>query len=217
MKNDQLVVSHFEELIGEGDRVLASKIVTGFMGGGVDSSISNKWAVSCLSFIGLVIGKNSEYYLWFSETAKEVDSFPSAEKCHAILKAAYENYKGGFLFDLSKRIQAETFDDFLEQAEYLLSDGFIGVAIVTAGAVLEDTLRKMCEANRISITDKPKLNRMNDDLAKAGAYNALTQNKIKWLAGLRNDAAHGKWDDLKKEDAEDMIKATRRFVEDYAA
>jgi uncharacterized protein (UPF0332 family) len=67
----------------------------------------------------------------------------------------------------------------------------------------------------ITLGAKPKLDTMNSELVKAGAYNVLIQKKVTWLADIRNKAAHGKWDDFTKEDASDMLKAVRRFVEDY--
>ena len=75
-------------------------------------------------------------------------------------------------------IEAEVFDDFLEQAEHLLSQGYFTASTVIAGSVLEDNLRKFCVKNGISLSAKPKLDTMNADLAKAGVYNLLKQKQI---------------------------------------
>src|SRR5437867_5403331 len=71
------------------------------------------------------------------------------------------------LFDTRKRIQAEVFDDFLEQAEHFLKDGYFQVAAVIAGAVLEDGLRKLCARQHITLPAQPKLDWMNAELAKS--------------------------------------------------
>ena len=55
---------------------------------------------------------------------------------------------------------------------------------------------------------------MNDDLAKAGAYNSLVQKRITALAAIRNSAAHGKPDEFSEKDVTDMISQVRAFVED---
>jgi hypothetical protein len=50
-----------------------------------------------------------------------------------------------------------------------------------------------------------KLDKMNADLAKAGAYNKLVQKQITALADIRNDAAHGHYDQFSKDDVSSMI------------
>ena len=79
---------------------------------------------------------------------------------------------------------------------------------------MEDSLRKLCVKNRITLAAKPKLNTMNADLAKAGVYNLLKQKNITFLADLRNKAAHG-LGGFTKEDVEVMIKDVRRFMKEY--
>lgn len=58
---------------------------------------------------------------------------------------------------------------------------------------------------------------MNAQLAKLGVYNKLTQKKITALADLRNNAAHGKWDEFESSDVADMLKGIRNFMEQYFA
>jgi hypothetical protein len=60
-----------------------------------------------------------------------------------------------------------------------------------------------------------KLDRMNADLAKAGAYNTMVQKQVTWLADIGNKAAHGDMAGFKDTDASDMIAQTERFVRDY--
>ena len=85
------------------------------------------------------------------------------------------------------------------------------------GSVLEDSLRKLCTKHEIALPTKPKLDIMNADLAKRGAYNKLTQKRITTLADLRNRAAHGEWDEFTKADVEDMLRSTRQFMETHFA
>lgn len=78
-----------------------------------------------------------------------------------------------------------------------------------AGAVLETTLRNLCDANAVA---HGKLDKMNADLAKAGVHNALIQKKITALAAIRNSAAHGKSSEFTKDDVENMITEVNRYV-----
>ena len=109
------------------------------------------------------------------------------------------------------------FDDFLEQAEYFLKDGYFQVGAVIAGAVLEDGLRKMCVARHITLSDQPKLDWMNAELAKSGLYDKMVQKKVTWLADIRNKAAHGRWKEFTTEDASEMINGVRRLLTDYGS
>jgi hypothetical protein len=65
--------------------------------------------------------------------------------------AAQEDYEKGALFEVKSVIEAELFDDFLEQAEHLLQSGYFQPAAVIAGCVLEDGLRKLCEKHQIKL------------------------------------------------------------------
>lgn len=112
-------------------------------------------------------------------------------------------------------IEAELFDNFLEQAEHLLVSGYYQSAAVVIGCVLEDGLRKLCKSKNIEIPDKPRLDTLNAYLAKDGMYSKLVQKRITAIADLRNKAAHGQWDEFTKEDVEEMIFSVRRIMEEH--
>jgi hypothetical protein len=86
---------------------------------------------------------------------------------------------------------------------------FENEGIHEAGVVLETTLRQMCTDRNIPIA---KLDKMNADLAKAGAYNSLVLKQITHLAGIRNSAAHGHPEEFTDSDVANMISQIRAFV-----
>ena len=53
---------------------------------------------------------------------------------------------------------------------------------------------------------------MNTELAKKGIYNKLVQKKITALADIRNNAAHGNWNEFTKKDVHDMLLQVRDFT-----
>jgi hypothetical protein len=209
MKLDEKIIKRFEELIALGDTVVATS------GSEKQPPIAEQWGMSSLALLGRVFGQESEYYIRFASYAKRFQCYLEGRNANAVLRAALGDIRGGYLFETRRVIQAEVFDDFLEQAEYFLSEGHHQVASVIAGAVLEDTLRKLCLKNGIALPPKPKLDAMNSDLAKAGIYDKLVKKKVTWLADIRNKAAHGEWTEFTKEDSEGMVKAVRNFVTDY--
>lgn len=173
----------------------------------------SQWAISCLSLLERVFDPSSKYYVEFMDYYNMGLANPHPlHMALGVLKAAEDDYKYGFLFDIRNIIAAEMFDDFLDQAEHLLAASYQGPAAVIAGCVLEDGLRKLCQRYSISLPDKPKLDIMNVALAKSGAYNPLTQKKILYLAGIRNKAAHGQWKDLTDADVSDLLNGVRSFM-----
>lgn len=131
------------------------------------------------------------------------------KRLSAIFLAVKEDFEGGYLVSYRNLVQAEVFTSELDQAEELLGSGYATAAAVIAGVVLESTLRNMCTANGLG---HGSLNKMNDDLAKAGAYNATQKKRITALAGIRNSAAHGKPDEFTAADVKGMIDDVERFL-----
>ena len=83
---------------------------------------------------------------------------------------------------------AEVGDDVLEQAHDLLTSGYKDPSCILARVSLELALRDLCDRGGIV---HAKLDKMNADLAKAGAYNKSMQKQVTAWAGRGNDAAHG--------------------------
>jgi hypothetical protein len=91
-----------------------------------------------------------------------------------ILSALRADYQADRLQSLRELIHADLFADLLEQADHLMEQGYKDAAAVTAGAVLEEHLRKLCDRYSVPTftTDaagqsRPKmLNAMNADLAR---------------------------------------------------
>ncbi len=133
-----------------------------------------------------------------------------------VIKATYDDFKNGFLITFKQIVQAEVFDSELEQAKSLLENGYKNAAAVIAGVVLETAIKELCLNNNIDL-EKKRLTRLNDDLAKAGVYNTLEQKRITALADIRNNAAHGKYDEFTIEDVERMISDIERFLLTYSS
>jgi hypothetical protein len=221
MKVDQKIVDRLQELIEQASKIQATR--TSRSGGGivyfgddaVNSQMSHQWGMSSLNILAKVFGKDSDHYKRFDELFPKFHDYHPIVKGLGILIAAKDDYEGGYLFDTRTLIQAEVFDDFLEQAEYLLQSGYHAPAAVVAGAVLEDGLRQLCIRNGVTVSAKPKLDTMNADLAKAQVYTVLVQKKVTALADLRNKAAHGKWTEFTEQDVREMLPQVRSFMETH--
>jgi hypothetical protein len=229
MKVDQKIIDRFDELIERGNEVNASFKVTKEHGGrtySTDKVLCGEWGSSGLSLLGTVFGVDSHFYkdfnVAFKKFAQTYEPNPHVLFAKGVLRSAKDVYENGHANKLRKLIEAEIFDDLLEQAQHLLDEGYFIPAGVLTGCVLEDSLRKLCVKHNVTIGPKLKLDAMNTDLVKVGAYTVLTQKKITWLAGMRNDAAHGKWVSLTGRDAQNMkgevgkmITDVRSFLENH--
>jgi hypothetical protein len=172
----------------------------------VDNEFFNEWRVKVKNLIVNACGKESEHYKDFieSEKIKNLDTnYRILLRIKSVFHAAKEDYLGGYLSTVRDLVQAELFDDELEQAKELLDKKYHVAAAIIAGVVLETGIRELCKKNNI---ETGKLNKMNDDLAKNGIYNSLIQKQIIALAGIRNSAAHGKTDEFTIGQVENMIK-----------
>ncbi len=219
MKIDEKVIERLDKLIGQINGI-RSKSVNTQHGTYYDREGIFQFGTSSSSFIERVFGRESSHYIKFNNqfnmfSTAQVNEFKYLHAMTGVLKAAKDDFENGYLFDTRTLIEAEVFDDFLEQAEQLFDKDYYQPAAVIAGCVLEDGLRKLCDKNSITLPAKATIEPMNVELRKADIYNKLWQKKITALADLRNKAAHGLWNEFEKKDVEDMIRDVRRFMEDY--
>ena len=220
MKTEKLVEQRLDELEQKATDLLAKKKHAFRSNEGVDyfkvdTPSFKAWAASVLNILQRVFEENSIHYRHFDEAFRrdrESQWASTLEECKALLQAASEDYKGGYLFNARGLIQAEVFDSFLEQANELLNSGYKDPACVVAGVAIETTLKELCTRNGIP---QSKLDKMNADLCKAGVYNMGMQKQITAWAERRNKAAHGEWSDYNAEDVADMIRGANRLIAEY--
>jgi hypothetical protein len=218
MTNQEFVKEHFCKLLEDGRTILSACLVDGEYKRWPSDNDYLRFRTEALNLIRRTCGQDSDHYRELKRMAEEKDSAMHSfyfVHCYGVLEAASRDFEAGLLFDLRSLIAAELLGDFITQAETLLGAGYHHPAASLAGAVLEDTLRKLCEKHGVTIPDSPKIDRLNADLAKANVYDKLIQKRIIAIADIRNNADHGHFDRFKKEDVEDMVKWIRNFAADY--
>ncbi|NJO83690.1 MAG: DUF4145 domain-containing protein [Blastochloris sp.] len=123
-------------------------------------------------------------------------------------------------------IEANVTADYMTQAEQLLDEGVAGQynhvsAAVLAGAILEDTLRRLCQRQSPPIDtlkpngDKKTLDPLITDLQKANVFNKAKADQLKSWAKTRNYAAHGEFTEFNRTEVEAMIVGVKAFIADY--
>jgi hypothetical protein len=212
--------TRFADLTAEAEKLLASKktVYNSYDNRNeecIDADSLTNWKVKAKHLTGVTCGEESEHFNAFVQAeagSPYSTNVVRLRRMMAVFAAAREDFDGGYVSSVRSLVQAEVFATELEQATELLQNKYKVAAAVIAGIVLETALRELCDRNQIS---HGKLNRMNEDLAKMGVYNPLTQKRITALAQIRNDAAHGNAEQFKETDVEQMIADVERFLADY--
>jgi hypothetical protein len=140
---------------------------------------------------------------------------PNAFAIKGVLEAAYVDYQQGFIADHKLLISGEIFSDLLVQAEVLLDHDYKDAAAVIIRAVLEDGLRKLCEAHKIEVGKRDTMQQVNEKLYRENVYSALQHKEIIAKAEIGNCAAHGRFDEYKKEDVAAFLEFVLRFLSQY--
>lgn len=135
------------------------------------------------------------------------------EKMKGALLAIKSDLEGGYLENIRGKIRTEIEADFLGQAQYLLEDNLKDAAAMIIGAVLEDTLRQLCQNNGVPIGNG--IEKMNAPLKSAGIYGLPQQQQITAWASIRNKADHGRFSDYSLEEVRLMHQGVNDFIIKY--
>lgn len=211
------VIQRLNAFIQKADRVLATHEpnppnVIGFPT--LDNQAFTEWQIQSLTYLINLLGPEHTYVTSFRERIKE--GFKgTVEAGKGILQAVREDISSGYLTRIETLVSADIFNDFLEMAEYLISQGYKDPSASLIGAVLEDGLRRVCVLKGMKLSSKEDIGSLNQKLADANSYNRLTQKKIQVWNDIRNNADHGKFSEYTLADVKDILKGVRDFLEQY--
>ena len=125
-----------------------------------------------------------------------------------------EDIEQDYIETVRQLITAEVFSDLLEQAKYLLNNGYKAPAASLAGAVLENGFRSIASRNEIQVRNGDDLSSLDQKLASKAIYNRLVQKKISVWIDVRNAADHGRFNDFADDDVDGLISGTESLLAD---
>lgn len=186
-----------------------------------------EWRTSCAAVLDQVVPQASIL-------RKTVDHFPQLgdepEKVQtgvAFLRSIKTELEKGSLDAIALQIENEILSDYLGQAEGILNEpeGGLGhvAAAVLAGASLERALRSMCLA---LVPEEPVNNEKGDHLGMTAlidslkrrqAFNEVQAKQLRAWAGIRNSAAHGKFEEFTRHQVEQMVEGVVAFIARFGA
>lgn len=207
-------VEYLIELCGQ---VLATRRDSELGRDQVQYRIYNKYKAAGLSFFMKYYGEEHPYYASF--LSKNSNYGPIVESSLGVLEAVLDEIENGWYQSVRGVVSAEVFSDFIEMANHLLEEGYKDAAAVMLGSTLEEHMRQLARENNVDIEievkgklSTKKADVLNADLVKSGVYGKLDQKNITAWLGLRNSAAHGKYDEYSEEQVVFLSQALNEFM-----
>lgn len=212
------IVKRADELLAMGEAVLATRRRTNDYTETVDGAAMKAFRVASLSFIDRIYGRGHSHFTEFAECSTN-SYLENAKHGFAVMQAIRAEIAGGWLFTVRGLVTAEVFADFIEMAEHLHASGYKDPAAVMAGSVLEEHLRQLCASNSIDVFEEKhdkqvakKADRLNSELASAIVYSKLDQKLVTAWLDLRNNAAHGKYEQYTADQVKHLITGVTEFM-----
>lgn len=205
------------ELVAEAETVAATRKVNTTRGGTglawVDLEKYTKLRAKCALLSSILPPKVNA---WKTALEAERNSLYShAVETLAVLKAIREAADAGLLVQFQELVIAEVFSDLLDQAKYLLEQGFTLAAGVLLRSVLEERAKRLCETHGCMPESlRPTLNDFNTGLYKHEAYDKITFKHVDAMAAVGNEAAHGK--EVRVEDISRLCRDVEEFLGKYS-
>jgi len=193
LTGNSLIRQRLDDLIGEGQRQWEEFTATG-KGVILNPIRFTQWTTSCLNLLDkLSISSNrfvKEFEGWVS---RNPGMAPNIGAALGVLQSARVEYSLGLAVEYHLSVSAAVFDGLLDEADYLLSKGYLRAAAVLIGAALEEGLKTRARTEGIEVGPKDSLTPIIIKL-KAPDVNVLNEfsaKRLESLAKMRNDAAHG--------------------------
>lgn len=220
MNTQQRIRELLDTLVTEGEAVLRNTWQSGgnYLSGPptyVDLAAFRTWQARCKLLASLLgrIGKP-----WEAELTTSWDNrIESAITIQSTLQAIKVSAGEGLLLEIEDLVLADAFANLLEQAEYLLKQGYYLAAGVILRAVLEERLRRLCDQHSLVLSKpKPTLNDYNTELYTKQVYDKITFKDIDTLIAIGNDAAHNK-PTLSADNVTQMFDGVTRILSKFSS
>ena len=202
LKDREEIILKFRELIDKAQ--LACNEFSQSKDGIISGDLYFEVRTSALNLLARITSEESFY-------VRELRDMPKLNPfvIKGILSAALVDYTQGFLADNKLLVSAEVFADFLVQAEVLLENDYKDAAAVIIRSVLEDGLRRLCEANKLPTDSHDGIFKLAEKLSRASILTKVQFKEIEAKKEIGNNAAHGHFDAYSKAD----VIAFHEFVQ----
>lgn len=205
----------FLALVAQGEQIITFPQMSGYPKNVVPSELFHEWRINSINAMEALLPPGHYATAEFTRLTQESLRTSSRDGC-AVLRALASDAANGLLYkQVTSLITAEVFDDFLEMANHLIEAGHFHAAAGLIGAVLENGLRKVADANGIKYTHRDGIDSLNRQLVKVGVYTPTVKQQVSVWKQIRNDSDHGHFDQVTIEDVHKMLLGVQEFLDQY--
>lgn len=176
----------------------------------------DQWKLNCLNTIEITAGKKSVFYETFPHRYvdyKEATFGEAMSHYLSVLRALSEELQMGFLYGVEMLVARDMLGTIVEEAKVLLQAKYKDAAAIYCRVILETSIKKLCDNNKITYRKKEKLNSLSNKLRKRGLLNLPEWRQIQAWTDIGNSAAHGKFSDYTEDDVKNMLNGIKNFIE----
>lgn len=217
MTIDEVALARVDSLLRKGEQLLATKFESGSGMEWVEGSIFAGWRAQTLVYLENLTGRDGNYCVAFAKET-EHSYFHYVQAGVEILRVVREDISNGHVGKIATQISAEVFTDFVEMAEHLLqsgNDAVIPIAAFICGAVLEDGLRRILRNKAITLKDSEDISSLSQKCVQNNVYNDVERKRVQFWSDIRNQAAHGRFDQFNRQQVEEMLRGVVQFLATY--
>ena len=203
-------IEQLEEILRDYDKIMGSEYRTAEV---------QELTTRSRAAIERMVPQGSPYYKQSEDILRTKAHFIALESMIGVVMSLRHDMSKGYLQNFTELIHGELFGDFLEMSHYLVKEGYKDAAAVIAGSALEAHLRQLCIKNNIDTEYEregdvrpKKASALNSELAKANIYSALEQKSVTAWLDLRNNAAHGHYNNYAIDQVSSMVSGIRDFI-----
>ena len=175
----------------------------------------DQWKLNCLNAIEIIAGKKSIFYetFPFGRTDYRDSTFDEAMSHYlSVLRALSEELQLGFLFGVEMLVSKGILNTIIEEARTLLQAKYKDAAAIYCRVIIETSLKKLCDKNKVTYRKKEKISTISQKLRKKGYLNLSEWRQIQAWTDLGNSAAHGKFSDYTEDDVKNMLNGIENFL-----
>jgi hypothetical protein len=177
-----------------------------------DHTWPSRWSTSVLNLLDRLSVSTNRFVVEFEKHAPARDGRMNVPVALGVLQAARDEYRNGFAVDYHLGVAGSVFSDLVAQAEYLLESEYDRAAAVLLGAALEEALRARARARELDPGSTRSLFPLIDGLAKCGDLNSFQVDRLKAVARIRNDAAHGGSFDFRPDEISAAMEDVKKLL-----
>jgi hypothetical protein len=131
----------------------------------------------------------------------------------SVLRALKEELDGAYLQGIESLVTKDMLSTIIEEAKTLLRAKYKDATAVYCRVVLEASIKRFSDKNKVTYKKKDKLSVISDKLKTHGLLTLPEWRQIQAWTDIGNSAAHGKFTDYSEIDVQNMLNGIEAFID----